>query len=423
MATVKYLFKSKKESSNLYCRFSNTRAIDLWAPINIFLNPNYWNQEEQKIRNVIAVKNRDDINKKLSLLKIHIVDDFNKDFMEGEIIDKDWLKKTISDFFNRPKTEVNNKNKPSTIYYSDYTKMWLDDRAKNWRISNTKFLSKRDIGNHKFFLTLIQKFEGSSKIKLKDVDDSIITKFIEFLSKDNYSSSVIKRHVGRFRFFCLRAKEDNLNVNNGYTKRVFVPDAEEIKEPYLNPEEIAKIVKHDFSDNDKLDNVRDNLIIAVWTGLRVSDFMKGLNLDNFIDDFIEITNQKTGTQVTIPIHPNIKDILIKRNGELPRKISDQKFNEYVKLVCKDVGLDTLMKGSVYDKDKERNVVGMYKKYLLISSHIGRRSMATNHFGKISNQVIMKVCGWSSERMMLQYIKKSDKSYAVELQKYWETQIK
>lgn len=421
MATVNYLFKGKKNPANLYCRFTNTRSVDLWATTNIFLNPEYWDQGNQKIRNVIVVKNRDEINKKLTQLKIHIIDCFNIDFMNGEIIDKDWLKKTITLFFKRPNTEINNFNKPSTIYYTDYTQNWLDVKSKSWLIGSDKYMPKREIMKYERFLFLVREFEGKKKIKLKEINDTVITDFVKFLNKEDYSSKTIKRHIGRFKFFCLRAKEDNLQIDNSYSKKVFLPTIEEIKEPYFNPKEIESIFKYDFSNNDSLDNVRDNLIIAVWTGLRVSDFLGGLNISNFIDDFIEITNQKTKTSVTIPIHPMVKKILIKRNGKLPRKISDVKFNKYVKIVCEKVGLNSTMKGSLYDKDKKRRVVDMYKKYELVSSHIGRRSMATNHYGKVPNQTIMKICGWSTEGMMLKYIKKSNKSYAVELQKYWETQ--
>ena len=87
-----------------------------------------------------------------------------------------------------------------------------------------------------------------------------------------------------------------------------------------------------------------------------------LDLSNFIDDFIELKTQKTETPVVIPVHPMLKRILIKRNGQLPYKISDAKFNKYVKEVCEIAGIANIMKGRLYDKDKKRKVTGEYKKY-------------------------------------------------------------
>lgn len=422
MASINYLFKSKKNPSNLYCRFTNGRAIDIWKPLNIFLDPNHWDQKKQKIKNVLAVKNRDAVNKKLLQLKIHLLDDFNLAYMEGEIIDRAWLSESVNGFFHRPAQEVRNVNLPYTIYFTSFANWWIKEKAPTWITGANKHLNNRVITQYKSFIKLFERFEGKSKIKLKDFTNDKINDYVKFLIEDAYSSKTIKRDIGRVKFFCLRAEENNLNINKNFKQKVFVPETEEIKEAYLDPGEIEKIFNHDFSTDDKLDNVRDNLIISVWTGLRISDFSR-LNYDNFIDDFIEIKTQKTQTRVTIPIHPMVKKILVKRNGKLPKQVSDQKYNDYVKTVCEEVGLKNEIKGSLTvkcDDGKRRKVTDFYKKHELISSHIGRRSFATNHFGKVSNQVIMKVCGWSSEAMMLKYIKKSDKSYAVELQKYWET---
>jgi integrase len=82
-----------------------------------------------------------------------------------------------------------------------------------------------------------------------------------------------------------------------------------------------------------------------------------------------------------------------------------------------------MKGSIYNKNTKRKEVDIYKKHELVTSHIGRRSFATNHFGKLPNSVIMRVCGWSKEEMMLKYIKKSNREDAVALQQYWEETYK
>ena len=421
MASINYLFKGKKNPANLYCRFTNGRATDLWQPLNLFLDPKHWDQSKQRIKNVLVVNNRDEINKKLTQLKIHLLDDFNLAYMKGDVIDRPWLSGSINVFFNRPTQEVKNVNLPHTIYITDFANWWIKERAPKWVTGNSSYLNARSISQYNSFIKMLERFEKKHKIKLKDIDNELINGFVDFLAEDNYSSKTIARHITRFKFFCFRAEENNITINNNFKQKVFIPPTEEIKEPYLNQKEIESIFNHDFSKNEILDNVRDNLIISVWTGLRISDF-NTLNIDNFIDDFIEIKTRKTGARVTIPIHPHVKKILIKRNGELPKQLSDQKYNDYVKTVCRKVGLKTEMQGRLFDKDLDRKKSGFFPKYKLVSSHIGRRSFATNHFGKVSNQVIMKIGGWASEGMMLKYIKKSDKSYAVELKRYWDSEL-
>lgn len=422
--TINYLIKGSKNPSKLYCRFSHSRAVDIFCPLSIMLNPEYWDQKAQRVRNVIVLKNRDLINKNLTLLKLYLLDKSNEAYMSGDILDRQWMQEVINKFFNRPSQEVGNKNEVHRIYLNEFSEWWLKEKAPIWSTTNNTIMSKRDIGQYNLFLNYLNDFEKEEniKIKFKDVNNEIINKFSAFMISRNYRSQHIKRMIGRLKFFCFRADEENIEVNKNFKQRVFVPKNEDIKEAFLNTKEIEKIYQHDFSDNESLDNVRDNLIISVWTGLRVSDFMGKLKIDNFIDGFIEITTQKTSTPVTIPIHPMVRDILIKRNGQLPRKITDVNYNKYVKEVCKLAGLTNIMKGNLFDSKTNRKVIGDFAKYKLVSSHIGRRSFATNHFGKISNQVIMKVCGWSKEEMMLKYIKKSNREFAVELQKYWDSKI-
>jgi len=59
---------------------------------------------------------------------------------------------------------------------------------------------------------------------------------------------------------------------------------------------------------------------------------------------IELENQKLISfkqtkgqkEIVIPLLPEVQDVLDKRCGEFPRKISDQRFNQYVKELCKTI---------------------------------------------------------------------------------------
>jgi len=217
---------------------------------------------------------------------------------------------------------------------------------------------------------------------------------------------------------------EKLEVDQIHNERVFVVKNEvEYLEPYLNEAEIKKLFYHDFSYSQTLDNVRDNFIIGLCTGLRVSDFLTRLSIDNIDGEFITIKTQKTGKDVAIPIHPYVRMILEKRKGQLPNKVCEQKFNKHVKNICQVLDFDEEMIGGIAQVDPKtkikRKVVGLYKKYLLISSHICRRSFATNHFGKLPNHVIMGITGHTTETEFLKYIKTTSKENAILLQEHWE----
>ncbi len=421
MPTVNYKILTKKNPSNIYVRFLHNRAIDITKTTGIYVNPEFWDAKNQKIKNVIAVKNRDAINRKLAQLKIDVLDNFNLSYMNGEIIDSDWLKTTVANFFNRPLLEENSKNELHTIYFVDFGNWWMEEKSSNWLSSANSYMSNVSKLQYKNLISLVGEFQGKSKIKLNSSGNKFITEFVKWLHENSYAEKTIKRHVNRVKFFFSRAKEEGFKIDTTYEQRVFVPKTEEVLEPFLNPIEIQKIFDLELQ-NSVLDNARDNLIIACWTGLRVSDYLNKLSIENFIDDFIEIKTTKTKKRVSIPVHSMIKKVLIKHNGKLPKKVNDADFNKQIKEVCELAGLNQIVKGRLHNKELNRKVFGLYEKYKLITSHIGRRSFATNHFGKIPNSVIMGICGWSKEEMLFTYVQKSNREDAVALKKYWETII-
>jgi integrase len=72
-------------------------------------------------------------------------------------------------------------------------------------------------------------------------------------------------------------------------------------------------------------------------------------------------------------------------------------------VCHQVGINEIIKGTRQNPITHKKEVGMFEKWKLIRSHIGRRSFATNHYNVLPNKVIMAVTGHSTEKQFLKYI--------------------
>ena len=204
-------------------------------------------------------------------------------------------------------------------------------------------------------------------------------------------------------------------------------DKEKVEKIYLTFEDLSRIEHININElTDSLDNAKDWLIISCYSGQRISDFMRFTDKQIRIEDgkhLLEFTQMKTSKLTTIPIHPKILEILKKRNGKFPYRISDQKYNDYVKEVCKLAGLNELVKGSKMLETKIgsktfRKQEGLYKKYELVTSHIGRRSFATNFYGEIPTTYLINITNHSSEAMFLNYIGKSNKDLAKETFKYF-----
>ena len=403
------------KSNNLYCRLISGRQIDISKKLGITIAQQFWDIKNEKIKNAYNFENRDKINAKLFELKAKITNKFTFDNINGEVIDSQWLESAINEAFNK-KAIVKGKVEGWKVYLLEFCQYWIEeDGAK-----------VNDLPSYENFvkhLTNFLKSKNLAKIKIKEVSHSTINQFVNYMLLDNFSAQTTKRQATRFKFFMNKAENMNLEVNKNYKEPIKISqETQEVKEIYLNEIEIESIYNIDYSINLMLDNIRDNFIIGLCTGLRVSDFNNNLNQNNIIDGFIEIKTKKTGTAVAIPLHKYIVEILKKRNGNLPKKVNDVQFNESIKTICQDAEINEITKGLLFDAKTKRNKLDYYEKYKLVSSHICRRSFATNLFGKVPNYVIQAVGGWSTEKMMLHYIKKSNREQAEELKKYWDKQL-
>ena len=119
--------------------------------------------------------------------------------------------------------------------------------------------------------------------------------------------------------------------------------------------------------------------------------------------FISFRQQKTNTKVVIPVHPVAHKILERYGYAMPSAISSQKFNCCLKIVC-------LLAGIINMEPKTRTEGGVLKttvspKWMLVSSHTGRRSFCTNMYKRgLPTLTIMAISGHRTEKSFLRYIK-------------------
>jgi integrase len=402
----------KKEFNKLSVRIYQG-FFDISYATDIMVEKKSWDNKKQVSKNEV-------LNIKIQKLKIHIAEQISNSYMEGEIIDRDWLVSIISKYFSRNSGEKNFKNPDHKIYFHSFSRWWLDNHSQKWKVSASKFMGERLKEQYSIFLKKVDNFESlKERVKFQNITNDFMYDFAFHLKSLNYGPGTIDKNIAYLKFFCNRATEFGFSVNQEFKQRVFIDNEnKDIEGVYLNELEIDKIYNLDLSSNDHLDNVRDLLILSVWSGLRISDFLYNLKTDNIKDGFIEIKTQKTKTFVKIPVHGMVRKVLDKRFGQLPKKMSSTEYNLRVKEVCMLSEIDELVFGSLMNPGTRRKENGYYKKYQLISSHTARRSFATNLYGKVSDEVIKSICGWSNFDMLNHYNKKSKTDYAKELQEFW-----
>lgn len=424
---VNFIIKGKNNPTNIICRFKPTQINDFTCTTGIWIKREDWNNSKQQLRIKASNLNKDLINSRLKELESLILDTWINDLLNKENITKDWLKNVVSSFFGKTSS-----NKLHKIYFIDWVKKFTEESPK--RLYKGKPITEKTIQNYKIVLLRLQKFEEHTKTKLRfeNINLSFCRDFILYCREvENLNNNSIGSYFARIKMFCKIIEIEGLPISSQYKHSEFTITGNKTYDTYLNEKEIFIIYNHDFSNSERLDNIRDLFIIGLRTGLRISDFLK-LKITNIKDGFFEIETIKTGEFVKIPIHDQVQRILLKRNGNFPYSISEQKFNKHVKEVCATVGINDMIEGAktvkvvVKEKTEEfieeviyRKQIGIYPKYELISSHTCRRSFATNLYGKIPNRTIMAITGHRSEKVFESYIKTTKHEHAEKLKSLWE----
>jgi integrase len=169
----------------------------------------------------------------------------------------------------------------------------------------------------------------------------------------------------------------------------------------------------DLSQKGKLAKVRDLFIIGCYTGLRFSDFIQIKQENIFESNKIKIRTQKTGEIVVIPLHPFVREIMAKYDGNIPEPISNQKMNDYLKEIGQLAGLNELIEVTITKGGKL--VKSTTEKYNLIMTHTARRSFATNlYMADVPSITIMNITGHKTEKNFLRYIRISQEENANKL---------
>lgn len=410
---VNFILKGTNNPTKIICRFKPSQTYDFTNTTIYFVKREDWNKNQQRIKQNATSTNKDLINSKLRELESVIIDRWNLDQINKSNITKNWLKNVIDTFLGKVV-----KNELHKVFYTDWIEIFIIDAPK--RLHNGKPISYKTIQQYAATLKKIVAFEKLNDLKLRfeNVDLKFYTNFVFYCrNTENLGDNSITGHIKNIKLFCKNIEQDGLPISIQYKHSDFKGFVANTKYTYFKDAEIDRIFDYDFSDNERLSNARDLFIIGLRTGLRVSDFLR-LQKPNLIEKNIVIETIKTKQTTTIPMHPQIVKILQLRNGEFPRTISEQKFNLYIKEICKIIGFTELVESALQNPKTQRKESGTFEKWQLVSSHVCRRSFATNLYGKLPNKVIMAITTHKSEAQFLAYIKTTNEEFAEILGDFW-----
>ncbi len=253
-------------------------------------------------------------------------------------------------------------------------------------------------------------------IDFNDITMEFYNDFLEYCNINEYALNTIGKHIKNIKVMMANSFDEDLHKCLDFRKKSFRTLSEDSDAIYLNEEELNSIYELDLSSDKKLERVRDMFIVACRTALRYSE-LANINENNFVLRnevyFLSTKSLKTGIDLFIPLKKQVFDIFQKHDNKLPRVITNQKMNEYLKLIGEKAEILT-KEIKVMTKGGKR-VETTHLKKDLITTHTARRSAATNLFlAGFPAISIMKLTGHRTESSFMKYIRMSAEDNAYKM---------
>lgn len=409
MASINFFYRSTKDYAKITARLlysSNGKNYQFDSPTEIYVSRDFWDlyKTGKKIRDAHLIEKKNELDTKTSELTVLILESFSKESIMN--VDRDWFKNLLYEFFHPRESSA----LPTDLL--KYFRFYLDNKKNE--IKESTFKRNRTI------LKLLERFYKDykiSSISLNSVNLDFQRRFERYCNDKGYSINTTGKSMKVIKSVCKNAFVNGLEVSHQLDSiKIKKEDTSDI---YLSLEELDII--RDLDLNGDLDAARDWLLISCFSGQRISDF-KTFKAKNIFErqgvSLIELKQQKTTTPIVIPIHSELKRIVEKWDGEFPPKFTDSVYNKHIKSVCKIAEINEIMPGKIKMSVNgvQRGVDGDYPKYKLITSHVGRKSFATNLYGVYSTPLIMSATGHKTEQNFLKYIGKTQSHLSIELGK-------
>lgn len=362
MPEAKFVLKEpNSKNKTLVYLFYNYNKQRLKYSTGEKIYPRFWNATKQRAKETAQYPEFSEFNQRLNNIESAINICFRRLLNNGKIITPNILKEELN---MELRTDKLTSVQQSLINWIEGEMAILRENKKE--------------GTIKVYRTLVNHLKGySSRYHCTLTFDSIDLGFYEtFRSYLQNEKKLLNNTYGKqirtLKFFLNLATEKGINTNLTYKNRFFKTVEETVNHVYLTEEELSLLYKINLSNKPSLDRVRDLFLIGCHTGLRFSDFtqLRPENLQEASSGYtFNVKTNKTSERVVIPVKSIVKDIWNKYGGILPRAISNQKMNDYLK----DVGKLAEINQKVIIKHTRGKFIEQKTcpKYELLTTHIAR----------------------------------------------------
>lgn len=383
--------------TTLYLFFTFEKGSRIKIKTNYRILPEQWDFKKGKYKG--SLRGSLELNNELDTLSNSLLKQYSKLKDERESLDEAEIRHILN-------TAVHGKitSKQSTLGHA---------RA-DFQIKKQQVLTEGTLKEYRTIFKSLDDFQEAKKVYLtfqsfnqlffNDYEKFLLDKVNPYKEERGLLNDTIAKYCATLKSFLQWAYENKYHNNaEGFTKiKTQIKRKSKNEIVALTEDELYQILNHDFSEDPKLEKVRDLFCFGCFTGQRFSDIMR-FNQDDFDGKKWSFVSIKTKKNTIVPFTgfiANALPIMKKFNYVFP-EISNQKFNEYLKDIGKEAEIDTPVRIIRFSGVSEVQI--RQPKHEFMSSHMARRTFVTLMLEKgVPITVIQKITQHSDIRTLLKY---------------------
>lgn len=241
---------------------------------------------------------------------------------------------------------------PTDSLFIEHYREFLWKKEKNGQIKQVT------VKSHISTIKALEEF--NPKLRVKDIDEKSIGRFIEFLKTRKFKSGkdisnlTFGKRLTQIRSVIRYISAKGISIKDPFKTGDIYIKPDQINETYLNEIELSRMIC--LIDNKELSEAERRVLLmfllACTTGIRISDMRdlrwRNINL-NCTNGTIEFICKKTQRKVFVPLSPMAGEMLCKATEEDPNNVkaesnvflriySPTQINTIIKALAKKVGI-------------------------------------------------------------------------------------
>ena len=420
MATITLSLSKKSDKEThlheLLIEFWHGRKIHQRAKTNIFVHPDYWNDETQNIvipnwrvmsqERILIQQELQEKQERLAAMKSAVQASFQT--QDKNNLAKDWLK-SLLDGFNFPKAVATDEAQPPQSFF-DVWNTYIDTHKFSDHRRRQNRVIWRTLKRFELYKGLSFTFDNITADTLRDFErflveehklveqkkyQKVLNAIPESRTPKPRGQNTINDFMLRLRSFYIWANDNGMTTNNPFRHHK-INECVYGTPYYITIDERNHLYQFDFSDNPDLARQRDIFVFQCLIGCRVSDLW-AMTKSNLVNGAIEYISRKTkeGRAITVRVPLNaIANEIIERykdyqGAKLFPFTSQQQYNRDIKLMFKLSGLTRIVTviNPTTREEEQRPICD------IASSHLARRCFVGNLYKKVKDpNLIGKLSG-------------------------------